>query len=304
MPLCDVAIEKAAVLMEALPYLRAFHGKTIVIKAGGSLLDDPRLTLASNIAWLKLAGLKPVLVHGGGPAITRAATSAGLDCAFDAQGRRVTTPELMTLARRVLCDEMNPHWVSALLEAGVAAKGLHCLFHARPLAPQLGHTGQINGLHESQLQVALDNDQVPVIAPIGQDAEGGIYNLDADEAARWVAMALGAEKLVYLSNVPGVLLDASEPQSLCSRLSITEAKQLLAKPGTITGGMRPKIQNAIAALAEGVRTVHLLDGRRPHALLLEIFTHDGVGTMFIKEETGKPAPISSIATKQRRRLPA
>jgi acetylglutamate kinase len=280
-------IQKATVLVEALPYIRAFEGKTVVIKYGGSAMTDPRIrkSTAEDVVLMKYVGMNPIVVHGGGPAITSALKRMGIETRFH-QGRRVTDDETIQVVEMVLAGIVNKDMVSLLNQAGGTAVGLSGkdgnLLHARKIqfedGADVGHVGEITNVHTRVLKVLCDAGMIPVIAPVATDPEGGTWNVNADTAAGEIAAALQAEKLVFLTDTPGLLRDKDDPDTLIHQLRYQEVAQL-TKEGVIAGGMIPKVDACIKALDYGVARTHIIDGRVPHALLLEIFTDRGLGTL-------------------------
>ena len=281
---------KAEILSEALPYIRRFHGKTIVIKYGGNAMTDERLkrSFAHDVVMLKLVGLNPVVVHGGGPQIEQALTRMGKKGEF-VQGMRVTDEETMAIVEMVLAGQVNKEIVELINHAGGKAVGLTGqdgnLIRARKLLLpskekpgemiDIGMVGQIDSMDPSIIQTLTQSGFVPVIAPIGSGEEGETYNINADVVAGKVAEILRAEKLVLLTNIAGVL---DKSGKLLTGLTSREIDDLFAD-GTISGGMLPKISSALEAAKAGVNAVHIIDGRVDHCLLLEILTAQGVGTM-------------------------
>jgi acetylglutamate kinase len=280
-------IHKASVLVEALPYIRKFAGKTVVIKYGGSAMTDPRIrqTTAEDVVLMKYVGMNPVVVHGGGPAITNTLKRLGIETRFH-QGRRVTDDETIEVVEMVLAGTINKDIVNLLNLSGGTAVGL-CgkdghLLYARKIVfedgADLGHVGAIERVNLPVITALSAAGMIPVIAPIATDADGGTWNVNADTAAGEIAAALQAEKLVFLTDTPGVLRDKDDPESLIHHLCYSEVEQL-TQEGIISGGMIPKITACMDALTAGVIRTHVIDGRVPHALLIEIFTDRGVGTL-------------------------
>jgi len=283
------ATEKAAVLIEALPYLQRFRGKTFLIKMGGSAMDDPGLVreVMRNLVFLEVAGIKPVIVHGGGKAISAAMTQSGLEARF-VGGLRVTTPEAISIVDQTLHGTINQGLVHTVNEFGGRATSIHgtAVFQATQLFGQgddgekidIGRVGQVDHCRTEDVLYALSAGLVPIISPLGKHlTTGETHNINADLAAAALACALKPAKLVYLSDVPGLLRDPSDNSSLIESVTREEARDLIAD-GTISGGMIPKITSALEAIASGVEKVHFIDGRTPHSLLLEIFTQSGIGT--------------------------
>jgi acetylglutamate kinase len=286
----DQAIHKAKILTEALPYIQRFHQKTFVIKYGGSTMNAESQAILSDIALLKSVGINAVIVHGGGAAINHTLKQLGKEPVFK-NGLRVTDDETMTVVEMVLAGQINKGIVSALQRLGIQALGvsgkdMDLLQASKKLVDgvDVGHVGHIQQVNSEFLAGLLAQGITPVIAPIGTDEVGQSYNINADDAAIAIAAALKAEKLVFLTDVPGVMRDIHDPSSLLSRLSVQEAENFI-RQGVIQGGMIPKVTSAIDGIREGIGSVHILDGRVLHTLLLEIFTDQGVGTMLVAEET-------------------
>jgi acetylglutamate kinase len=277
-------IDKARVLVEALPYIRAFYDKTIVIKYGGAAMVDETLkaSFATDITLLRYIGLRPVIVHGGGPQIGRMLKRLGKQSTF-VDGMRVTDEETMEVVEMVLGGRVNAEIVSLVGRAGGRAVGLSGkdsgLMRVRRMrgaaGEDLGSVGLPEQVDPRVLVTMTDNGLIPVVAPIGVDDEGRTHNVNADVAASAVAGALAAEKLILLTDVEGVL---DKEQNLRSRLSLNEARDAVAD-GSVQGGMIPKLECCVGAVSQGVRSAHIIDGRIPHAVLLEIFTDGGVGTL-------------------------
>ncbi len=278
------------VLLQALPYIEKFRGSVVVVKFGGNAMVDPDLfaRFAEDVVLMHRVGMKPVVVHGGGPQIGEWLARMGKESEF-VDGRRVTDAETLEVAKMVLIGKVNSDVVTALNRFGPVALGLSGtdaqLLTAAAHDPELGFVGQVTGVDTTLIERTLAMDLVPVIATIGADAEGQAYNINADDVASSVAEALGAEKLIMLTDVPGLLADVDDPSSLIQRVSTAQVDQLVAD-GTVAGGMVPKLEGCAQAISNGVGSVHLIDGRVPHALLLELFTDAGVGTMVHREEVG------------------
>jgi acetylglutamate kinase len=271
-----------AILLEALPYIREFHGRTVVIKYGGAAMRDEELreAFATDVVLLKYVGLNPVIVHGGGPEITRYMERLNLEVKFH-EGLRVSDAETVEVAKMVLRGKLNSEIVQRLNRHGQPAVGLSgedgTLFQVAPVAnaEQVGFVGTIERVDVDVLNhIAVD--YIPVIASSASDAQGQSYNVNADEAAGKVAAALGAHKAIFLTDVEGWLADPADESSLVSRTTVPEVKQAL---GSIDGGMRPKLQACVDSISGGAQSAHIIDGRKPHSLLLELFTDAGIGTM-------------------------
>ena len=287
-------IEKAAVLVEALPYLQQFRGHTFLIKVGGSAMDDPGLVkrLLRDVVFMEVAGINPVLVHGGGKAISAAMKASGLDAEFIG-GLRVTSDEAMSLVERTLSREINPELVKGIEEFGGRALGVpgnEALIGERIAGwsqeegreVSLGRVGRVVGFDLSRIRAAISTEIVPVVSPIASE-KGTLLtlNVNADLAASALAAELKATKLVYLSDVLGLMKDPKDESTLIHSLKADEVEGLIAD-GTISGGMIPKVRSSVEALRAGVGKVHMIDGRIPHSLLLEIFTTEGIGTEIVK----------------------
>jgi acetylglutamate kinase len=269
-------------LLEALPYIREFHGRTVVIKYGGAAMLDESLRdgFATDVVLLKYVGLNPVIVHGGGPEITRYMDRLGLEVRFH-EGLRVSDADTVEVAKMVLVGKLNAEIVQRLNRAGQAAVGLAgedgSLFEIAPVAnaDQVGFVGSISRVDVDVLN-HIAADYIPVIASSASDREGQSYNVNADEAAGKVAAALGAYKAIFLTDVEGWLADPADTSSLISRTTVPEVEERLT---AIDGGMRPKLQACVDAIGGGAQSAHIIDGRKPHSLLLELFTDAGIGTM-------------------------
>jgi acetylglutamate kinase len=276
-------VRDVGTLLEALPYIREFHGRTVVIKYGGAAMEDPALRedFARDVVLLKYVGLDPVVVHGGGPEITAYMERLDLPVEF-VEGLRVSDPATVEVAKMVLVGKVNKDIVLRLGRHGQPAVGLcgddGLLFRvARQAAPSgrdIGFVGRIERVDVDVLQ-HVAADYIPVVASVGADRDGHSYNVNADDAAGAVAAALGAYKVIFLTDVPGWLADPADPSSVISEATAAEVRAALAEVG---GGMRPKLQACLAALDGGVTFAHVVDGRIPHSLLLELFTDAGIGT--------------------------
>lgn len=286
-------LDKAEILIEALPYIQRFSGKIIVIKYGGSaMLDDElKMKVIKDAVLLKLVGFKPVIVHGGGKEINRWVDKVGMEHEF-IDGFRVTDGDTMELVEMVL-SKVNKDLVAKVQSLGVNAAGISGkdggLIKVKKKMPEgkdIGFVGDIVSVDTKLVEDLIEKDFLPVIFPLGMDEEFNTYNVNADEAAAAIATGLHAEKLVYLSDVEGVREDPDDPESVLSELFVHEAEELIEK-GVISGGMLPKIQNCIDALKGGITRIHIMDGRIPHSLLLEIFTNKGIGTAILSDEEEK-----------------
>ncbi len=283
-------LNKAEVLIEALPYIQKFNRKIIVVKYGGSAMVDEELQkkVIKDVTLLKLTGFKPIIVHGGGKEISRWVNKVGMEPRF-VNGLRVTDEETMEVAEMVL-NKVNKNLVRMVEELGVRAigisgkdGGLLRVEKKYSEGEDIGFVGNIREVDATILNDLLEKDFLPIICPIGMDDNYQTYNINADDAAYAIATAMNAEKLAFLSDIDGVYKDYEDKDSLVSRLTVNEAKELL-ETGGIQGGMLPKLQNCIHAIENGVSRVHILDGRIPHCLLLEIFTNNGIGTAIVKDE--------------------
>jgi acetylglutamate kinase len=278
------AMASVETLLEALPYIREFHGRTVVIKYGGAAMTDEALRddFATDVVLLKYVGLNPVIVHGGGPDITRYMERLGMEVRF-VEGMRVSDPETVEIAKMVLLGKVNADIVMRLNRHGQPAVGLSgedgALFqiNPHPNAEEVGFVGEIERVDVNVLN-HIAADYIPVIASAGVDREGNSYNINADTAAGKVAAALGAYKTIFLTDVEGWLEHPEDPSSLLSRVTVDEVEAGLVG---VSGGMRPKLEACLEAIRGGAQTAQIIDGRRPHALLLELFTQAGIGTMVI-----------------------
>ncbi|MDQ6727230.1 MAG: acetylglutamate kinase [Actinomycetota bacterium] len=274
---------KSEVLVEALPYIQRFRGKVVVVKYGGAAMTDPALAalFAEDVVLMRSVGMRPVVVHGGGPQIGRLMKRLGMEPEFR-EGLRVTDADTLDIARMVLVGKVNRDIVSAVNVHGPLAVGLSGedagLITAIARHPDLGYVGDVEAINPGILERLLAEELIPVIATIGTDYEGQAYNINADTAAGAVAEAVCAEKLVYMTDVVGVLRDQDDLDSLVTTATADELDELMAE-GILTGGMIPKVASCTRAVRNGVGHAHILDGRVPHALLLEMFTRDGIGTM-------------------------
>ena len=289
----DFAIGKATALAEALGYIQRFHNKVVVVKVGGSSMDDEAglSALLNDIVFMNYVGMQPVLVHGGGKAINDAMLKAGLQPQM-VQGRRYTDERTLAIAEHVLCDQVNRSIVNFIQTQGCEAMGLHSLSSNVLFAEKtylqgadgrridLGLVGEVKSVNARLLQLLVQADSIPCIATIARDNAGGRLNVNADTAAGAVAAAMKAEKLVVVSDTHGIRTKADDPNSLVTHLTVGQVDDLV-KSGVISSGMLPKVEACIAALNAGVTKTHIVDGRIPHALLLEIYTEAGIGTEIV-----------------------
>jgi acetylglutamate kinase len=276
------------VLLQALPYIEQFRGAVVVVKFGGNAMSTPELfaDFAKDIVLMHRVGMRPVVVHGGGPQIGYWLSRMGKETSF-VDGRRVTDAETLEIAQMVLIGKVNSDIVTALNTNGPVALGLSgtdaMLLEAEAHDADLGYVGTVTKVNPELIARTLSMDLIPVIATIGADDDGQTYNINADDAATAIAQELAAEKLIFLSDVPGLLADVDDPDSLITSVSTADAQDHI-NSGVISGGMVPKIAGCIRAIDHGVGSVHLIDGRLPHVLLLELFTQAGVGTMVVTAE--------------------
>jgi acetylglutamate kinase len=285
-----IAEERAAVLIEALPYIQRFRDRIVVVKFGGNAMVDDALaaSFAEDVVLMRSVGLRPVVVHGGGPQISDFMSRLGMEPVFR-DGQRVTDAETVDIARMVLVGKVNREIVSSINVHGPLAVGVSGedagLIVAGVRDPALGFVGDVHAVHPAILERLLAEDLIPVISTIGADESGQAYNINADAVAGAIAEALGAEKVIYLTDIEGLLADLEDPDSLISRIDAS-ALQALIEDGTLSGGMIPKIDACLHAVAHGVGSAHLLDGRLPHVVLLELFSDEGIGTMITAESVG------------------
>lgn len=281
---------KASILMEALPYIQRFRGEVVVVKYGGSTMEDPALqhSFAGDITLLHTVGILPIVVHGGGPQISEAMNAAGIQPAW-VDGLRVTDADTIKVVQRVLIGEVNADIVRMLGAHGAEAIGVSGidagLFGATPKDERLGFVGEITTVNTGLVERLLAEGLVPVVAPLALGPDGAVYNVNADTAAGALAAALGARKLVYLTDVEGVLRDPADESSLIARMDLGALRALLP---SIEGGMVPKLTSVVAGLEAGVARAHILDGRVQHVLLLEMFTREGIGTMVTQDGDDRP----------------
>jgi acetylglutamate kinase len=289
----DAAINKATALIEALSYIQRFHNKVVVVKVGGSIMDDEAAltNLLIDIVFMNYVGMQPVLVHGGGKAINDAMHKAGLEPQM-VQGRRYTDERTLAIAEHVLCNQINKFIVSFIQSQGCEAMGLHSLtsnvlfaektYLAGPDGRRLdlGFVGDVKSVNARLLQLLVQADSIPCIATIARDASGQKLNVNADTAAGAVAAAMKAEKFVVVSDTHGIRSDPNDPESLVKHLTIGQIDEMV-KSGAIGSGMLPKVEACKQAITAGVAKTHIIDGRIPHALLLEIYTEAGIGTEIV-----------------------
>lgn len=280
---------KAETLIEALPYIRDFNGKKVVVKYGGSAMLDEKLqeSVIKDVALLKLVGMQPIIVHGGGKEISKWLGYMGKESKF-VEGLRVTDADTMEVAEMVL-SKVNKHLVQMMEKLGVKAAGISGKDGGTMLCKKkavrgedIGFVGEVESVNSDLIDTLIEKDFIPIIAPIGMDENYQAYNINADDAASAIAKCIKAEKLAFMTDIDGVCMDKDDPDTLISVLPVDEAKYLI-KNGTIAGGMIPKIRNCIEAVEQGVSRVHILDGRKRHCLLLEFFTKQGIGTAIIDQ---------------------
>jgi acetylglutamate kinase len=285
------ALTRAELLLEALPYIQRFRQKVVVVKFGGNAMVDPALagSFAADIVLLHAVGIQPVVVHGGGPQIGELLGRPGIESQFR-DGLRVTDADTLDVARMVLVGKVNRDLVGAINTHGPLAVGLSGedagLITSVARDPALGYVGDVESVNPAILHRLLAEDLIPVVSTIGGSAEGQAYNINADTVAGALAAALRAEKVIYLTDVPGLLEDVERPDTLISRATVGELRRKIAD-GQLTGGMIPKIDAAISAVEHGVPAAHLLDGRLEHVVLLELFSDEGVGTMITRHHDGE-----------------
>jgi acetylglutamate kinase len=289
----DAAISKASALVEALPYIQRFHNKVVVVKVGGSIMDDEQAlsALLNDIVFMNYVGMQPVLVHGGGKAINQRMETAGLVPQM-VMGRRYTDERTLALAEQVLCNEVNKYIVNFIQSQGCEAMGLHSLSSNVLFAEKtylngpegrridLGYVGEVKWVNARLLQLLVQADSIPCIATISRDDAGGRLNVNADTAAGAVAAAMKADKFVVVSDTHGIRADPNDAESLLHSVTVDQINQMV-QSGAINSGMLPKVEACIAALRAGVTKTHIIDGRIPHSLMLEIYTEAGIGTEIV-----------------------
>jgi acetylglutamate kinase len=289
----EAAISKAAALVEALSYIQRFHKKTVVVKVGGSIMDDEAAlsNILTDIVFMNYVGMQPIIVHGGGKAINQAMETAGLTPQW-VQGRRYTDERVLAIAEHVLCNQINRFIVNFIQVQGCEAMGLHSLSSVVLFGEKtylagedgrridIGLVGDVKNVNARLLELLVQADSIPVIATIARDPAGGTLNVNADTAAGAVAAATKAEKLIIVSDTHGIRQDPKDPATMIPSLNIARIEELV-KTGVISAGMLPKVEACITALRGGVNKTHIIDGRIPHAVLLEIYTEAGIGTEIV-----------------------
>ena len=285
----EAAATRVRVLSEALPYIQKFAGRTVVIKYGGAAMKDGSLKakVINDVVFLSCVGVRPVVVHGGGPEINSWLQKLKIEPAFK-DGLRVTDADTMDVVEMVLAGRVNKELVSLISRAGALAVGL-CgkdgnLIQARPVGKEgVGFVGEVTNVDTGLIESLVDAGYVPVISSVAADEDGQAYNINADTVAGEIAAALQAEKLILLTDTPGIMYDFHDSSSLIKKLDIQKARELIDE-GIVSGGMIPKVNCCVRSLAQGVRAAHVLDGRMPHSLLLEILTDEGIGSMIVASE--------------------
>lgn len=276
-------LQRAEVITQALPYIQKYHNKIIVVKYGGNAMisEELKLQVMEDLVLLWLIGVKPVLVHGGGPEISDMLKKVGKQSEF-VDGLRVTDNETAEIVQMVLAGKINKQLVNLLGEFGGNAVGISGidghLIEARVKDERLGFVGEITKVNVQPILDLIEKEYIPVVSTVGCDKEGNVYNINADTAAAFIAGAMNAERLITMTDIPGILRDVNDPDSIIKKVTTEEARQLF-RDGVISGGMIPKVECCIEAIEKGVRRVTILDGRVPHALLLELLTDEGAGTL-------------------------
>ena len=276
-------LQRAEVITQALPYIQKYHNKIIVVKYGGNAMisEELKLQVMEDLVLLWLIGVKPVLVHGGGPEISEMLKKVGKKSEF-VEGLRVTDKETAEIVQMVLAGKINKQLVNLLGEFGGSAIGISGidghLIEAKVKDERLGFVGEITNVNVQPILDLIEKEYIPVVSTVGCDNEGNVYNINADTAASYIAGAMKAERLITMTDIPGILRDVNDPDSLIKKVTTEEARQLFDE-GVISGGMIPKVECCIEAIEKGVRRVTILDGRVPHALLLELLTDEGAGTL-------------------------
>lgn len=285
----EAAASRVRILSEALPYIQKFADRTIVIKYGGAAMKDAQLKqkVINDVVFLSCVGVRPIVVHGGGPEINTWLQKLNIEPLFK-DGLRVTDATTMDIVEMVLTGRVNKELVSLINRAGACAVGL-CgkdgnLIQARPINQEgVGFVGEVTNIDTGLIESLVSNGYVPVISSVAADENGQAYNINADTVAGEIAAALQAEKLILLTDTPGILYDYHDPSTLIKQLDIQRARDLI-KSGVVSGGMIPKVSCCVRSLAQGVKAAHILDGRLPHSLLLEILTDEGIGSMIVASE--------------------
>ena len=276
-------LQRAEIITQALPYIQKYHNKIIVVKYGGNAMisEELKLQVMEDLVLLWLIGVKPVLVHGGGPEISDMLKKVGKQSEF-VDGLRVTDKETAEIVQMVLAGKINKQLVNLLGEFGGNAVGISGidghLIEAKVKDERLGFVGEITNVNVQPILDLIEKEYIPVVSTVGCDKEGNVYNINADTAASYIAGAMKAERLITMTDIPGILRDVNDPDSIIKKVTTEEARQLFAE-GIISGGMIPKVECCIEAIKKGVRRVTILDGRVPHALLLELLTDEGAGTL-------------------------
>ena len=279
--------QRATVLVHALPYIQEYTGKIVVVKYGGNAMVNEKLqnSVMRDIILLSLIGVKVVLVHGGGPEITDMLTKIGKKSEF-VDGLRVTDRETVEVTQMVLAGKINKNLVNLIQNMGGTAMGLSGIdghmIEASPKSEKLGFVGEITNINPKPILDVIGNGYIPVISTVGCDCSGNVYNINADTAAARIAGKIGAESLISLTDISGILMDKNDPESLISKIRVNEVPQLISD-GVIDGGMIPKAQCCVNAIRGGVNRVFIIDGRVPHSILIEMLTNEGIGTMFVDE---------------------
>ncbi|PSP16408.1 MAG: acetylglutamate kinase [Cyanobacteria bacterium QS_8_64_29] len=293
---------RVRVLSEALPYIQQFAGRMIVIKYGGAAMQEEALKarVIRDIVFLACVGARPVVVHGGGPEVNAWLGQLGIEPQFK-NGLRVTDASTMAVVEMVLVGRVNKELVAAINSAGGSAVGLcgkdgHSIGARPQQQPDIGFVGEVSHINTALVESLVGSGYVPVISSVAADADGQAYNINADTVAGELAAALSAEKLILLTDTPGILTDPSDPATLVPKLDIHKARTLIEQ-GTVAGGMVPKVQCCVRSLAQGVRAAHIIDGRIPHALLLEIFTDEGIGSMLVASQQHDPMAPAGTTTE-------
>ncbi len=291
---------RVRVLSEALPYMQQFSGRTVVVKYGGAAMKDSTLKdkVIRDIVFLSCIGVRPIVVHGGGPEINTWLGKLNIEPQFK-DGLRVTDADTMDVVEMVLVGRVNKELVSLINQAGGSAVGLcgkdASMIRARPVDKDgVGFVGEVTSIDTRLIQSLVDNGYVPVVSSVAADELGQAHNINADTVAGELAAALNAEKMILLTDTPGILMDYHDPSTLLTKLNLQQARELM-ESGVVSGGMIPKVSCCVRSLAQGVKAAHIIDGRIPHALLLEIFTNDGIGSMIVASDYMMEPPFSPLA---------